>query len=207
MRVLIVAPHPDDEVLGCGGTIARHSHDGDTVDVVIVTRGDDSYDQAWIELSRKEALQAHDLLRVTETFFLDFPSPTLDTVPAARLVSALRDLVDHDIVYIPHRGDLHQEHRAIHDACLVACRPPGPNVYAYETLSSTECGDGFVPDHFVDIDGYLNRKVEAMRCYQTQLQRAPSTRSPEGIRALASLRGMTVHRQAAEAFITIRTVR
>ncbi len=208
MNVLVVAPHPDDEVLGCGGTIARHTQDGDTVDIVVVTRGDDRYDQAWIRKSREEALQAHQMLGVAHTGFLDYPSPTLDTVPASLIAERISRLGPYDVAYIPHAGDVHQEHRIVHHACLVAFRPPGPNVYAYETLSSTEWGSGFSPDHFVDITGsYLNRKREAMRCYATQLQDAPSPRSIDGINALAHVRGMTVQRVAAEAFVTVRTVR
>ena len=207
MRVLVVAPHPDDEVLGCGGTIARHVDEGDTVDVVVVTRGDGRYDQEWVEQSRKESLEAHRLLGVTATRFLDFPSPSLDTVPSADLIVALVAFTGYDVVYIPHRGDLHQEHRQIHRACLVAFRPPGPDLYAYETLSSTECGDGFTPNHFVDITGQVARKEQAMLCYRTQIQESPAPRSSAGIRTLAQMRGQTVHRHFAEAFIAIRTTR
>lgn len=208
MNVLVVAPHPDDEVLGCGGTMVRHVAEGDTVDVVIVTRGDDSYDQTWIDLSRTEAKEAHAVLGVTTTTFLDFPSPTLDVVPMRDIVSALREVVHHDIVYIPSRTDLHQEHRLVHDAALVACRPPGPSaVYAYETLSETECGYGFTPNHYIDITDYLETKLAAMRCYQTQLHTAPAPRSINGITTQATLRGYTIHRWRAEAFETIRTIR
>ncbi len=207
MNVLVVAPHPDDEVLGCGGTIARHVAEGDTVDVVIVTRGDDRYDQQWIERSRDEARAAHRFLGVTRSSFLDYPSPTLDKVPASLIAERIGRTGRWDIAYIPHSGDVHQEHRIVHQACLVAFRPPGPDIYAYETLSSTEWGTGFTPDHFVVISTTLGRKVSAMSCYQTQLQDAPSPRSLEGIRVLARMRGLSVQRHHAEAFVTVRTVR
>lgn len=193
-------------MLGCGGTIARHVAEGDNVGVAIVTRGDDSYDQAWVEKCRLEAREVHLLLGV-QTCFLDFPSPSLDSVLTAEIVDAFREFTGYDIVYIPHAGDLHQEHRQIHDACLVAFRPPGPDVYAYETLSSTEWGTGFVPDHFVEITATVETKVAAMRCYQSQIQEPPHPRSEDGIRSLAKVRGMTVGVDAAEAFVTVRTVR
>ncbi len=207
MKILVIAPHPDDEVLGVGGTIARHTRAGDRVDVVIVTRGDKSYDQLWIDRSRDEAKRAHALLGVSATTFCDFPSPTLDTVPTAVVVDALRRLVDHDVVYIPDRNDLHQEHRLVHEAARVACRAPGPDVYAYETVSETECGYGFVPNHFVDITDSLAAKVAAFEEFTTQVLPVPSPRSAVGICALAHTRGYAVGCYAAEAFRTIRTVK
>lgn len=207
MRVLVVAPHPDDEVLGCGGTIARHVADGDTVDVLIVTRGDSSYDQTMIDESQAEAVAAGAVLGTRQTYFLDLPSPTLDTVPFRVVCDKIAGIVNHNILYVPWRGDVHQEHRIVHDACLVAARPPGPDIYAYETLSSTEWGSGFVPDHFVEIHRTLDLKLAALACYQTQIQEPPHPRSLLSCRFQAASRGSTIHKYAAEVFVTIRTTR
>jgi len=219
-RVLVIAPHPDDEVLGVGGTMARLAHEGHDVFVAIVTRGDPSmFDPAFIEQGRQEAVEAHRLLGVRETIFLNnFPAALLDTIPHCRLNEALRELlynVKPDILFIPFYGDVHIDHRLIFESVLVAARPNDVHqvktIYAYETLSETNWNappltPGFLPNIYFDISAFLEVKLQAMSIYQTQLKSFPHERSLEAIRALARLRGATVGFEAAEAFVLIRSI-
>jgi N-acetylglucosamine malate deacetylase 1 len=219
MNILIIATHPDDEVLGCGGVMARHAAQGDTVHVLVVSRGvPDLFPPEVIEETRRELRQAHAVLGVTGVHFLDFPAPRLDVVPGHQLADAIgkavRSLRPHQ-VYLPHRGDMHADHRAVYTATLVACRPghsTAPRkLLCYETLSETDWAppfgdDAFIPTVFIDISDYLDRKIEAMACYRSQLREPPSTRSLRSLEALARLRGGTVNQHAAEAFMLVREI-
>ncbi|HEC34975.1 MAG TPA: PIG-L family deacetylase [Anaerolineae bacterium] len=219
-RVLVIAPHPDDEVLGVGGTMARLAHEDHDVFVAIVTRGDSSmFDPGLIEQGRQEALKAHRLLRVRDTIFMEgFPAALLDTVPHSRLNEALCKVLNDvkpQILFIPFNGDIHLDHRLVFESALVAARPNSTQqvqaIYAYETLSETNWNappltPGFLPNTYFDISAFLEVKIEAMRVYQTQLKLFPHERSIKAIRALARLRGATVGFEAAEAFVLIRSV-
>jgi LmbE family N-acetylglucosaminyl deacetylase len=217
MNILVIATHPDDEVLGCGGAIARHVSRGDRVEAVIVTRGaPELYPEDQVNTLRKELHAAHSILGVSVAHFLDFPAPKLDQVPqhelADSIAARLREYQP-DTVYIPHRGDLHSDHRAVFQSALVAARPIGkPSVrrlLSYETLSETEWAapigeDVFLPSVFVDITDFLQKKKQAMAAYQSQLREFPHPRSLQSVESLARLRGGTAGFQAAEAFQLIR---
>lgn len=218
-RILVIAPHPDDEVLGCGGVIARHSARGDHVQVIVVSRGvPDIFPTEEVEETRSELAAAHQLLGVEDVHFLDFPAPRLDAVPghvlADRLTRLVREIQPRT-VYAPHWGDLHSDHKAVYWATMVATRPNGvPRVerlLCYETLSETEWGgasadNSFSPTVFVDIGEFLPTKLQAMACYRTQLKEHPHSRSLQSIEALATFRGSTVGLSAAEAFVLVREV-
>ncbi|WP_343517619.1 PIG-L deacetylase family protein [Sphingomonas sp.] len=217
--VLVVAPHPDDEVLGCGGTIARLAADGHDVHVAIVTRGAaPRYREADVERVRQEAAAAHALLGVARTHYLDHPAAELDRVPHAELNAAMGALfgeVEPDTLFLPFVGDIHLDHQLVFRSALVAARPHSwaypTKIYTYETLSETNWSaphvePSFVPNVFIDIHETLERKLDAFACYRSQCRTFPNERSPEALRALATLRGATVHRQAAEAFLLIREI-
>ena len=217
--VLVVAPHPDDEVLGCGGVMARHAAAGDLVYVVVVGRGiPEKFSDESVARSRAELAEAHRVLGVTDCRFLDFPVPRLDTVPGHELADALSRLITEwqpHTLYLPHHGDIHTDHYHVHTAGLVSARPlagcPVRRVLAYETLSETEwarptADTVFRPTVFVDIEPYLECKVGAMSCYESKLLPPPHHRSTETIRALARLRGSTAHLAAAEAFMLVREI-
>ncbi len=218
-NILILAPHPDDEVLGCGATIKRLSDEGHNLYVLVVTRGISKfYSDDKIENVRNEALQAHRLLGVQQTFFLDFPAPELDTVPLADISREISKVLSENkinVLYLPHRGDIHNDHRVVFNAGLVAARPVGgctvTEIYAYETLSETEwaapfADDAFIPTCFVNVEETLNAKMEAMKCFKSQLKAFPNPRSLETIEALAKFRGATVGFKSAEAFMVIRQI-
>jgi N-acetylglucosamine malate deacetylase 1 len=217
MNILVIATHPDDEVLGCGGAIARHVARGDRVEVAIVTRGaPELYSEDQVNALRKELHAAHSILGVSVAHFLDFPAPKLDQVPQHELADSLAARIREyqpEAVYIPHRGDLHSDHRAVFQSALVACRPIGkPSIrrlLSYETLSETEWSapigeEAFLPNVFIDIADFLEKKKQAMAAYRSQLKEFPHPRSLQSVESLARLRGGTAGFRAAEAFQLIR---
>jgi N-acetylglucosamine malate deacetylase 1 len=218
-RVLVIAPHPDDEVLGCGGAIARHADQGDEVQILVMTRGAaELYPLDHEEEVRQEAKSAHAVLGVANVCFLDFPAPKLDTIPGYQLADAIASVIRNfqpQTVYLPHRGDIHVDHQKVYQATLVAARPINRcsvrQLLCYETLSETEWAPpwsdtAFVPNVFVNISDYLDLKLKAMHCYQSELQSAPHPRSIQAIETLAKLRGTTVNLPAAEAFMLVRHI-
>ena len=218
-HVMIVAPHPDDEVLGCGGIIAKYIADKNRVYVLVMSRGTPRlYAPEKIDNIRKEAREAHKILGVTETHFLDFPAPELDTVSLAEISRTIAEMIKNwgiDVLYLPHRGDIHNDHGVVFNAGLVAARPVGDytvkEIYCYETLSETEWAppfgdDAFVPNCFVNITEQLPSKLEAMSCFKSQLKEFPNPRSLETIEALAKLRGSSVGFERAEAFMIMRRI-
>ncbi len=222
-RALVLAPHPDDEVLGCGGTMRRLHEAGAEVYAAIMANGSigapELYTAEGWQIVTGEAQRAHAELGVTKTIFSDLPAPALDQHEAYKIASKVSEVlqeVNPTHLFIPHRGDLHLDHGAIFNAALVAARPfPGAmveQILSYETLSETEWGHpvpshAFIPNHFVALEpSHLDAKLRSMECFATQLQESPHPRSLEGIRALATVRGATVGVHAAEAFATIRTV-
>jgi len=218
-KVLVIAPHPDDEVLGCGGTIKKLTSSGAEAVVVIASRGKAGlYSEERIMNVRNQAIEAHKVLGVKETIFYDFPAPELDLVSVSELSAALAGTI-HDIrpdtVFLPHRGDIHHDHRAVFNAGLVASRPVNNcsvrNIFTYETVSETEWAppfgdDAFIPQLFVDITDEFSSKIEAIRCYVSQIREFPNPRSARSLEALANHRGSTVNVAFAEAFMIIRMI-
>ena len=220
MKVLVIAPHPDDEVLGCGGMIANRVEAGHEVYVCVVTKGcEPLFREEFIEQGRSECREADPLLGVKETLFLDFPAAMLEDVPRYKLNDAVLRTVQEirpDEVYIPHRGDMQLDHKMIADAAMVALRPKYEHrvarVYAYETLSETAWDipntvNEFIPNVFEDISGTLEKKVQALRVFASQMAPFPAARSPEAAEALARYRGALAGVNAAEAFSLIREIR
>lgn len=218
-RILVLAPHPDDEILGCGGTIAAATDAGVEVRVAVVTTGrPDDFPAESIAQVRGEAERAHRLLGAGEPLWLGQPAARLTEVPHVDLNRAVADvvrLVEPDVLLVPFVGDLHRDHREVFESALVAARPHGPRypatILAYETLSETNwnapgLAPAFVPNVFVDIAATLERKLAAMALFESQRRDPPHERSLATLRALATLRGGTVHRSAAEGFMLIRQV-
>lgn len=222
-KILVIAPHADDEVLGCGATMAKVCAKGDEVFVLICTNASvgapELFSEELIKQIRNEAVNAHRLIGVKETFFLDFPAPALDQYPRYKMsneISAIIKKIGADTVYIPHRGDCHKDHAVIHECAMVACRPLGncsiKHVYAYETLSETEWGEPTAADFFVPVkyntftNKEFQKKLDAMSCFMSQLYSFPASRSLEAIEALAKYRGCTIFAERAEAFEVIRDI-
>lgn len=215
MRVLVIAPHPDDEVIGAGGTIARHVAEGNDVFLCIVTQG---YSPPWpedtVETARRQVEAARKVLGVKQVFFLGFPTVRLNTVPNMELTSALQKVVDEvkpEVVYTSWGDDVNQDHRIVLEATLVACRPlPGNSVrriLSYEIGYCRRFGSApFAPNVFVDITAFLDKKLEAAKCYETELRESPHPRSLAGLELIARERGLSVGLRAAECFQLTREV-
>ena len=220
MNILVIAPHPDDEILGCGGTIAKRIAEGHTVYVCVVTKGcEPLFKNDSVEQVRSECRGADKFLGVSETYFLDFPAAMLEDVPRYKLNDELLQVIQKtkpDEVYIPHRGDMQLDHQIVVDAVMVAVRPRGKNyprrIYAYETLSETGWNipntvNEFIPTVYEDISDTIGKKLAAMNIFESQIATFPAARSIGAIETLAKFRGVTVNVEAAEAFSLIREVK
>jgi LmbE family N-acetylglucosaminyl deacetylase len=222
--VLVVAAHPDDEVLGCGGTIARHADAGDAVQVLIVAEGATSRQeqrdrgQAAEELSdlAAAAKAAGAILGAAGVELLDFPDNRLDSLDRLDLIKQIEARITRhqpQVVYVHHAGDVNIDHRRLHEAVVTACRPmPGQPVrrlLSFEVASSTEwqppgSGPAFQPNWFVDISAQWPRKRQALEAYASEMRPWPHARSIDALEHLARWRGAQVGVEAAEAFCLLR---
>ena len=216
-NVLVVAPHPDDETLGVGGTIKRMAKNGYRVSVLTVAAHmPPLYSSEIHETTVRESREAHKILGVQDSIYLDKPAVHLGTIPVAEFNGLIQQHVDRllpDILFMPYY-DRHIDHRMIFDACMVAARPVGSGkkiklVAAYETISETHWNaphiePNFTPNFCVDIAGQIETKIEAMGCFKSQLHEFPGPRSVEALKALALFRGSQAGYGYAEAFHVIR---
>jgi LmbE family N-acetylglucosaminyl deacetylase len=220
--VLVIAAHPDDEILGCGATMARHAAAGAAVHVVIVAEGATSRggeggsDQ--VAALRQAGSKAASIVGAEAPRFMGMPDNRLDGLPLLDVVQPIEAIMAElhpQVVYTHHGGDLNVDHRIVHQATLTACRPlpnsPVREVLAFETVSSTEWGGGgfgpvFRPTHYVEATARLETKLEALRCYEMEMRSFPHARSYAAVEALASRRGAEVGVGAAEAFAVIRRI-
>jgi len=218
---LFIAAHPDDEVLGCGGTIVKHVQNGDEVHVVILAEGVTSRDKVRERESRAGELSqlaqaAHEagrILGVQSVELHDFPDNRMDSVDLLDVVKVVETAIDRykpDMVYTHHAGDVNIDHRIVHQAVVAACRPlPGQCVKTllfFEVPSSSEwqtpsSAPAFFPNYFVDISDCLNKKLQALEAYRSEMRPWPHPRSLEAVEHLAHWRGATVGVEAAEGFV------
>ena len=224
--VLIVAAHPDDEVLGCGGTIAKLTRAGQRVSIAILGEGITSRvrhraqaNPADVDTLQQCARAAAKVLGAQDVTFHQLPDNRFDTVPLLDIIKIVEDLIERlspAIVYTHGRADLNVDHRLTHDAVLTATRPiagqPVRELYTFEVASSTEWAfsriePAFRPSVFVDIASTLDTKLRALACYDTEIRAFPHPRSPDTLRAMAARWGSTVGCHAAEAFESVRVVR
>jgi LmbE family N-acetylglucosaminyl deacetylase len=220
MNVLVFAAHPDDEVLGMGGTLCLHAAErGDQVRVVCVTDGSSSQypgDADVRERKNEEARRAADVLGVHEYVHLDLPDMRLDTLAHVELNEVVEGQVREvapEVVYTPH-PDVNLDHRALFDSVAVASRPtpgqPVRRVLTYAPTSSTEWSPAatnwFVPNWFVDITATFDRKLEAFACFETERRDYPHPRNDRALRAHAEFYGATVGCEYAEPFVLVRNV-
>lgn len=224
-RVLVVAAHPDDEVLGVGGTVAIRASKGDDVFALILGEGQTSRwehrkdtPQDVLENLHKDTLASAEIIGFKDVFFEKFPDNRFDDAMLLDITKVVERVVDEivpQVIYTHHGGDLNVDHRLTHQAVLTATRPIGRNavrdVYTFETLSSTEWNmsnesQAFIPNVFVDISTTINRKCRAMEYYKTELCDFPHPRSIEGILALSRYRGSAAGMEYAEAFRLVRSL-
>jgi LmbE family N-acetylglucosaminyl deacetylase len=225
-KVLVIAAHPDDEVLGCGATMAKHVNRGDEVHTVILAEGITSRNQSRSRLASrsqlsklaKDAKKAKEILGVKTLTLYDFPDNQMDSVALLKVIKVIEKhlkQIEPAIVYTHYSGDVNIDHRRIHDAVIAACRPfPAQTVKTllfFEVPSSTDWNTNstrmpFAPDWFVDISETLSIKLQALRAYHSEMRPWPHARSYEAVEFLARWRGANMGIEAAEAFVTGRNI-
>ena len=218
-RILVIAPHADDEFIGVGGTIIKEIENGNEVYVCIVTKGmPPLFTEAVANNIQSEAKKCHAEAKIKKTYFLDFPAVMLEEQHRYIVNDKILEVIEEvkpDEVYIPHFGDMQKDHQIVADACMVTLRPKysfsPKRIYAYETLSETgwnvpSASNAFIPNRFVDISEQLDEKIRCMGFYKSQLYSFPNARSIEAIIHLAKYRGSLMNIHAAEAFMVIREI-
>ena len=216
----IISPHPDDETLGCGGSILRHQSENDSLHWIIDTGmtekldfSPDMFAELQKEIDTIAALYGYEAVNN-----LILPTTRLDTIPTGEIVSMLGALFNEikpDTIYLPNRSDVHSDHRIVFNSAWSCCKtfryPFISRVLMYETLSETDSMPpfpeaAFLPNSFSDISDFLEKKLEIMRHYKNEIKKHPFPRSEQNIRALATLRGATAGVPYAEAFMLLKEV-
>jgi LmbE family N-acetylglucosaminyl deacetylase len=219
-NVLVIAVHPDDETLGCGGTLLKHKANGDAVHWLIVTsiKEENGFAASVVEARRQEIKAVSSMYGFDGVYDLDFPTIQLDNIPFSRLIGSISDVfrqVEPNIVYLPFKGDVHTDHqiafRAAYSCTKVFRYPSIKKIVMMETLSETEFApgikeDSFIPNMFVDITDFIERKIEIMKVYKNEIGTHPFPRSERNIRALATFRGAVAGCEYAESFMILKEI-
>jgi LmbE family N-acetylglucosaminyl deacetylase len=217
-KILVVAVHPDDETIGCGGTLLKLKNSGSEIHWLIATDVDESigYDRAFVQSRSVEIEKVGKAYGFSGIHRLKLPSARVETVTVGEIVRRMSDViktVDPDTLFLPFRGDVHSDHRIVFDAafsCTKSFRFPSiRRLYMMETLSETEFapaipGHTFVPNSFVDISEMFEKKLEIMSLYRSELAEHPFPRSVTNIKALATYRGATSGYGFAESFMLLK---
>ncbi len=223
-KVLVFAAHPDDELLGLGGTVRRLTNEGKEVRAVILAEGITSRsdhradaDPEELKKLQEDARKAADVIGYRSIEFCGLPDNRMDgpeLLDVVKIVSGFIEKYRPDTVFTHHHGDLNIDHRITCEAVLTACRPVGDccvkRIYAFETPSSTEWNynypEPFTPNVYFDVSETLEAKVQAMACYRTEFTQYPHPRSAEGLRSLGQYRGTNAGMAMAEAFMLLREI-
>jgi N-acetylglucosamine malate deacetylase 1 len=226
MTVLVVAAHPDDEVLGCGASMAKWVEQGESVHVLILAEGVTARDQTRdVEKRRQDisdlrvaAQKAGEIIGLSSLSLLDFPDNRMDSVHLVDIVKPIEQAVSKlkpRTIVTHHDGDLNIDHQITHQAVAISCRPGFADfvrrILAFEVLSSTDwqlsnSSSFFRPNFFVNVEETMPKKVEALNAYRVEMRPWPHSRSLEAVGHLASLRGAAVGCQAAEGFVLLREI-
>ena len=219
MKSLVVAPHPDDEVLGVGGTLLRRKAEGAELGWLIMTRI--SVEAGWssemVLKRQQEIMQITELFGFDSVFELNYTTTQLDQIPLSDLINAVSGVIESftpDEIFIPHPSDIHSDHRVTFDSVASSTKwfrsPTIKRVLAYETLSESDFALGpnrrFQPNVFMNIEGHLEDKLRAMGIYSSEVGEFPFPRSNQAISALATLRGASSGFKQAEAFELLREI-
>jgi len=213
-KILAIAPHPDDETLGCGGTLLKQKNVGDKIYWMIATniQNENGWPEEEVQKRQKEICKVSEMYGFEKTFKLDFPTTMLDKISYRDLIVKMSEVIQEikpSTVYLPNRSDVHTDHQVIFKAAISCCknfRAPFINkILMYECLSETEFAPAlreyaFTPNVFVDISEYLNRKLEILKIYDSEIREPPFPRSIETVINLAQYRGSRIGKKYAEAF-------
>lgn len=219
-KILIIAVHPDDETLGCGGTLLKHKANGDEIHWLIATdaKGSEGFKKEVIEKRDNEIQVVENLYNFDSIHRLGLSTMRVDEYSMSELIGEISTVVNEvkpNIIYMPFKGDVHSDHRHIFDAaysCTKSFRYPFvKKIYMVETLSETEFApstkeDSFIPNVFVDISEFMDKKLEIMRVFESEIGEHPFPRSERNLRALATLRGATAGCEYAESFVLLKEI-
>jgi LmbE family N-acetylglucosaminyl deacetylase len=219
-HVLVIAPHPDDELLGCGGTLLRHLAEGDEVHWLIATamHKSDGFSTESIAQRADQIERVHQAMGFSARHELGLPTTRLDTLPLGDLVSAIGNVVETvqpDTLYLPYGGDVHSDHGVVFAAARGCSKwfryPSVRRVYVYETPSETDFalppdGPGISIQRYVDIGAHLEKKLDVLSLYSSELGDFPFPRSIEAVTALAKIRGAAAGCLAAEGFQVLKEI-
>ena len=212
--VLVIAAHPDDEALGCAGTLAKHISEGDEVNIIFMTNGLSArvnIDETEHQIRNEGMISAMKILGVNYYQCCNFPDNKMDSIPLLTVVKEIEQVINEyqpNIVYTHFSHDLNIDHQITHQAAMTACRPiigsSVKKIFSFEVLSSTEWQSSSAPQfkgqYIVDISKYWHKKEQVLTCYRQELRDFPHSRSMPCIEALATLRGATHGLKKAEAF-------
>lgn len=218
-NILCIAPHPDDETLGCGGTLLKHKSQGDEINWLICTRMKNFDNLKWkdktIKKRNNEIKKVIHKYHFKNTEILDLPAARLDTISMNEIVKKISFFlkkIKPEIIYLNHFNDVHSDHRIIFDAICTATKnfrnPFIKSLRMYEVLSETHIRkhnfkSQFVPQLYVDITKYMNKKKEILKIYKSEIKKFPFPRSLEAVVSLAKIRGSEVNVKFAEAFMIL----
>ena len=215
-KVLVVAVHPDDETLGCGGTLLKHKESTDEIHWLICTTIDKSH--SYYEKRAKEIKEVSDAYKFDSVHNLRLKTMRVDEYSMSELIVKISKIINEvqpNIIYLPFKGDVHSDHRAIFEAsysCTKSFRYPFvKKIYMIETLSETEFApstkeDSFIPNTFVDISKHMNKKIDIMKIFESEIENHPFPRSERNLEALATLRGATSGVEYAESFVLLKEI-
>ncbi len=218
-KVLVVAVHPDDETLGCGGTLLKHKHKGDEINWLIATdiKESEGYNEKTVKSREAEIIKIKKLFDFNSVNRLGLSTTKIDKYSISELIQKISSVINKvkpNIVYLPFKGDVHSDHKYIFDAaysCTKSFRYPFiKKIYSMEVLSETEFSpddNGFIPNLFVDISDYIDKKIEAMKIYEGEIGSHPFPRSERNIRALATYRGAIPNCNYVESFKILKEIR
>ena len=219
-KILVIAPHPDDETLGCGGTILRHISKGDIVYWLIVTTISEAtgYDKKLVQRRKKEIKKVNKHYGFKKLFELNYPPSELDVLPLKKIIHSFSKIINKikpQTVYTPYFGDIHSDHRVVCEAVLSCVKSFRSNfikkVLCYETISETEFNlkgrdYSFHPNCWVNIEKFLKKKIQIINMYKSELLEHPFPRSVKNINSLASIRGSNVGLKSAESFMILKDI-
>ncbi len=220
MTILVVSPHPDDETLGCGGTILKHKSAGDDIYWLVMTNitKEMGYDEKRVKKRQEEIDKVAREYRFEKIYRLNYPATRLDTIPLSEMIEKAGNVIREikpEVLYIPNRNDVHSDHKITFDVLISSTKSFRNSfikkVLIYETISETEFASPlnsnvFFPNSFSDITKYLDKKIFIMKIYNGELGEHPFPRSIENIKALATFRGATAGVKYAEAFMTLKEI-
>ncbi len=219
-KILVVAPHPDDETLGCGGTLLRHKTKKDQIFLLTITNifQKNGWSKEKILSRQKEMAKVETMYGFEKSFNLGYPTAQLELVPFGDLISSISKVIGEvkpQIIYLPNRSDIHTDHQIAFNAALSCTKnfryPFIERILMYEVLSETEFAPAlpesvFFPNVFIDVSLYFEKKLKIMGVYKSEIMKTPLPRCRESIRALAQLRGSRIGKKYAEAFMLVQEI-